>query len=120
MTDNNPPKERRLHARYRVETPLVLGPGADDTALLQDLSMSGLACVSPRAFDEMAILEIQMKLPHPDGPVDFKAGGAVVRSEPSEEHEGQHRVALFFTHMDDTNRQVLAEFIRVHAEPADG
>ncbi|GJM20124.1 MAG: hypothetical protein DHS20C15_00390 [Planctomycetota bacterium] len=117
MTDNNPPKERRLHARYRVDTPLALGPGANDSAQLVDLSMSGLACVSPRAFDEMAILEISMKLPHPDGPMDFKAGGAVVRSEPSEEHEGQHSVALFFTHMDDANRQTLAEFIKVHAEP---
>lgn len=117
MTDNNPPKERRLHARYKVEASIALGDGTEDVALLQDLSLSGLGCLSPRSFDEMAVLEINMKLPHPDGPVAFTAGGAVVRSEPSEEHEGRFAVALFFTHMDAENRRALESFILEHAEP---
>ena len=108
MTDNNRPKERRLHDRYSVEGVVELGTGREGAAVLRDISMSGLACVSPVAFDEMAILEISMKLPM-EGGVPFKAGGAVVRCEEAE--DGKHLVAVFFTHMDDGNRKVLERFI---------
>jgi len=110
MTDNNRPKERRLHARYSVDAVVELGTGSEGAAVLQDISMSGLACVSPVPFDEMAILEITMKLPYSDTEtVDFKAGGAVVRS--ADHGDGKYLVAVFFTHMDESNRRVLEGFI---------
>ena len=58
MTDNNRPKERRLHPRYSIDGEIRLGVGKEGSAVLVNLSMSGLACLSPVAFDEMAILEI--------------------------------------------------------------
>lgn len=109
MSDRNRPKERRLHKRYSVEGVIDLGTGKEGAAVLKDISMSGLACLSPVAFDEMAILEISMTLPGPDGGLPFKAGGAVVRCEPAE--QGRHFVAVFFTHMDDANRRTLERFV---------
>ena len=61
----------------------------------------------------MAILEIGMELPGGSAPVPFKAGGAVVRCDATE--DGAFRVAVFFTHMDDTNRGVLQKFIAERA-----
>lgn len=102
------PKERRLHPRFPIDARIELG-GREGPAMLRDLSMSGLSCVSKIPFEDMTVLEITMKLPHPDGPLPFKAGGAVVRCEETE--PGQHMVAVFFTQMDPGNRRVLADFI---------
>jgi hypothetical protein len=112
MTDNKRSMERRLHPRYDLDGIVDLGTGGEGGAVLRDLSMSGLACLSAMSFDEMAILEIAMKLPidGTDGEkVDFKAGGAVVRSELQK--DGQFLVAVFFTHMDDANRKALETFV---------
>lgn len=112
MTDNKRSMERRLHTRFTLDGVVELGTGAEGGAVLRDISMSGLACLSPVSFDEMAILEITMKLPFEaaeGGQIDFKAGGAVVRSEPHT--DGQFLVAVFFTHMDDANRKALEELI---------
>jgi hypothetical protein len=112
MTDNKRSMERRLHTRFDLDGVVELSTGAEGGAVLRDISMSGLACLSPVAFDEMAILEINMKLPlesEAGGKIDFKAGGAVVRSE--EHSDGQFLVAVFFTHMDDANRAALETFI---------
>ena len=116
MTDNNRPKERRLHTRHSVDAVVELGTGSEGAAVLRDISMSGLACLSPVAFDEMAILEITMKLPFSDAEqVDFKAGGAVVRS--ADDGDGKFLVAVFFTHMDESNRRVLEDFIEAKGNP---
>lgn len=110
MTDSNRPKERRLHTRYTLDGVVELGSGAEGAAVLRDISMSGFACLSPVSFEEMAILEVSMTLPVPDGePVSFKAGGAVVRSAP--QGHGKHLIAVFFTHMDDENRAALERWI---------
>jgi hypothetical protein len=111
MSEPHRPKERRLHPRYVVEGKVDLGKGPGGPAVLRDLSMSGLSCLSPRPFDDMTVLEIEMKLPHPRGPVPFKAGGAVVRCEPSP--DGGHLVAVFFTQMDSANSKVLSDFIQL-------
>lgn len=113
MNDSSRTSERRLHTRYIVEGPLSLGPGGQN-AVLRDISMSGLSCLSPRAFDEMAVLEIAIALPHSDGRrVDFKASGAVVRCEPTD--DGAHQLGVFFTFVDTKNTQVLETFIRDQA-----
>ena len=106
------PKERRLHPRFSVDAKIELG-GREGPAMLRDLSMSGLSCVSKIAFEDMTVLEITMKLPHPDGAVPFKAGGAVVRCEKSK--DGGHVMAIFFTQMDPANSRVLADFIAEQA-----
>jgi hypothetical protein len=117
MTDNNRPKERRLHARFTVKGVVELGAGAEGAAVLRDISMSGLSCVSPVAFDEMAILEISMLLPMEGEGLAFKAGGAVVRCQQDEPDQGgKYQVAVFFTPMDDANRQALETFITTAGE----
>ena len=110
MTDSNRPKERRLHTRFDLDGVVDLGSGAEGGAVLRDISMSGLACLSPVSFDEMAILEINMKLPlEGDEDIEFKAGGAVGRGEAH--GDGKFLVAVFFTHMDESNRRALESFI---------
>lgn len=114
MSDQYRPKDRRLHPRFTVDSVVELGTGKEGAALLRDISMSGLACLSPVAFEEMAILEIAMELPGTGGKLPFKAGGAVVRSEATD--DGRHLVAVFFTHMDDANRRTLADFLEQQAQ----
>lgn len=109
MTDTNRPKERRLHPRVPAAGQVALGAAADGKAVLRDISMSGVACHSPRAFDEMTVIEMTMELPFEGGPRSFLAGGAVVRSEP--QSDGGFLVAVFFTHMDDAARATLAEYV---------
>ena len=118
MTDRDRPKERRLHPRFSVPGPIEFGVGPEGAASLVDLSRSGLGCLSPKAFEEMAILEIAMELPVGEESLAFKAGGAVVRCEPVE-GEKRWRVAVFFTHMDDGNREVLDRFLADQAAPAE-
>ncbi|HEX5012078.1 MAG TPA: PilZ domain-containing protein [Planctomycetota bacterium] len=113
MVEPHRPKERRLHPRYVVEGKVELGVGKEGPALLRDLSMSGLSCVSPKSFDEMTVLEITMQLPMKGGKQPFKAGGAVVRCEKSK--AGGHLVAVFFTQMDAANSRVLSDFISEQA-----
>ena len=106
------PKERRLHPRFSVDARIELG-GREGPAMLRDLSMSGLSCISPRAFEDMTVLEIAMQLPFPEGKRLFKAGGAVVRCEAAD--KGGHHLAVFFTQMDAANSKVLADFIQRQA-----
>jgi hypothetical protein len=113
MVEPHRPKERRLHPRYVVPGRVELGVGKEGPAVLRDLSMSGLSCVSPKAFDEMTVLEVTMSLPMKTGKTAFKAGGAVVRCDKSK--EGGHVVAIFFTQMDSTNSRVLSDFISEQA-----
>lgn len=109
MTDTNRPKERRLHPRVTLKGELRLGDEGSGPALLENISMSGVACVSPVTFEEMTVLELAMELPFQGGRRSFKAGGAVVRSEPR--NEGGFRLAVFFTHMDEAARSTLLEYI---------
>lgn len=113
MVEPHRPKERRLHPRFVVPGKIELGVGKEGAAVLRDLSMSGLSCVSPKAFDEMTVLEISMSLPLHGAKQAFKAGGAVVRCEKS--REGGHVLAIFFTQMDAANSRTLAEFIAEQA-----
>ncbi|MED5330064.1 MAG: PilZ domain-containing protein [Planctomycetota bacterium] len=113
MSDPKNSEERRLHKRFSIQGHVELG-GSDGPAMLQDISMSGLSCLSPRPFDDMTILEISMQLPATNLEQPFKAGGAVVRSE--EQDDGNHLVAIFFTHMDEENRATLAAFIESDSE----
>ena len=114
MVEPHRPKERRLHPRYTVKGKVELAVGKEGPAVLRDLSMSGLSCISPRPFDEMTVLEINMQLPLKSGKKAFKAGGAVVRCDKSREGGG-HVVAVFFTQMDAANSKVLSEFIHDQA-----
>jgi hypothetical protein len=109
MSEQNRPKERRLHPRFVVEGKVELGGGPEGPAVLCDLSISGFSCVSPIAFEDMTVLEIAMQLPYGGENRPFKAGGAVVRCV--KDGSGGHLVAVFFTQMDETNSQLLAEFI---------
>ncbi len=109
MVEPHRPKERRLRPRYVVEGQVELGMGKEGPALMRDLSMSGLSCVSPRAFDEMTVLEIAMELPFVEGRRAFKVFGAVVRCE--KRKEGGHLVAIHFTQLDAANGRTLSDFI---------
>ncbi len=104
MTQPNSPKERRLHTRFSVEGEIALG--REGTASLRDLSMSGLSCLSPVAFDEMAVLEVTMTLSEGQ---TLKVGGAVVRCQQAP--QDGFIVAIFFTHMDEANTATLKAFI---------
>lgn len=114
MTDTNRPKERRLHPRYTAPGRIELAVGDGEAAVLKDISLSGVACVSPKAFEEMTVLDVRMSLPVDDEQVEFQAGGAVVRSEARP--DGGHLVAIFFTHMDEGSRQQLERFLAAQGD----
>jgi len=109
MTDKNRPKERRLAPRYRPEHVVDLGTGKAGRAVLRDIAVYGLGCVTETPFEEMAILEINMKLPHPDGELTFHANGAVVRCDADD--EGRYSVGIYFTNVDAANRETLERYL---------
>lgn len=108
MTDTHRPKDRRLHPRVPLAGQLSFGP-RHGSALLKDVSMSGVACHSSVDLPEMTMLELTTDLPLPGGPRPFRAGGAVVRCEALA--GGGFLVAIFFTHMDDEARATLGKYI---------
>ena len=86
-----------------------------------DVSAGGLRCSSPLFIPPMTKMALSLILPS-------KAGGGrngdqvvngeavVVRTDPAVPHappaNGGYRVALFFSRMDDSDRQILADWLR--------
>lgn len=86
-----------------------------------DLSAGGFSCTAPAFLAPMTKLAVSLVLPHhvagsPANGGDVVQGEAiVVRTEPAgSDHSGHYRLALFFSRMDDTDRQRLLDFLAKH------
>ena len=116
--DKTTVEERRAHERLSTSLDLQGTPGdggivARMTA--SNLSLGGLQCTSAAGFPEMTRLAVRMMLPvvgSEEEPLDVEA--VVVRCEEidnSSVGDARYRLALFFTGLEDSARERLAEFI---------
>lgn len=113
MSDTPRQNDRRLHPRYSLAGEIDLG-GHAGSAVLRDLSRSGLSCVSPVPFDDMTVLEVSIPLPFPEGRRPLTVSGAVVRCDPIDDGEA-YTVAIFFTQVDEDAGRVLEDFLALQS-----
>lgn len=81
-----------------------------------DLSVGGLSCTAPVSLPPMTKLALSLSLPEPEGRAEREVRGeaVVVRSEKlrGPKANGRHRVALFFSRMEEADRQALLGFLK--------
>ena len=114
--------ERRAHARVDHQVEIEGAPqpdGAVARMVTHNLSPGGVCCTSSVDFPEMTRLAVRLLLPASGGPesgggpVDVEA--VVVRRTPLASavgNDGRYELALFFTHVEDEQRERLQEYLR--------
>jgi hypothetical protein len=115
------PAERRAHPRQSANVTVHATPepgGVMARMVAENLSIGGLYCTSNADFPEMTRVAVRLMLPaRHDGrsgtlPLDLEA--VVVRRErlaDASSGENRFKLALFFTHMNDTARRHLKSFL---------
>lgn len=111
--------ERRKHDRLASDstTPTIEIGDSHSSAVLKNISRTGLACVSYTEIPEMTVVEMKIQLPAlPEEEAecfDFACKGAVVRCEPMNRSSSKRKwmVAIFFTEVDDKNQQVIDQYM---------
>jgi len=113
-------EEKRRHPR--VPKRLLVQSGLREELELEtiDLSAGGMRVTSPQFIPLMTKMELSMVLPSASGaPADarrvVRGQAVVVRSEPdaaSKTSAAVYSVALFFSRMDDGDRQILQDFLK--------
>jgi len=83
-----------------------------------DLSVGGLRCTAPVFLPPMTRMALSLVLPHTPGAPEeeqvVSGEAVVVRSEPAESggSDELYNVALFFSRMEDADRQRLQSFLK--------
>jgi len=85
-----------------------------------DLSAGGLSCTAPVFLPLMTKMAVSLVLPANAGSVlpeerVVKGEAVVVRSEPpipSKAEDASYRVALFFSRMDEADRDILQKYLK--------
>ena len=112
--------ERRAHARFSKEFELegALGPGVASARMVgSELSLGGLYCSSSSDFPEMTRLAVRLMLPvrasADDAQEVLDLEAVVVRRKRMNSTSGapRYELALFFTSMEDTQRERLARYL---------
>ncbi len=86
-------------------------------AVLKNISMSGLACISYASIPEMTVVEMKIQLPalpeEKNERHSFACKGAVVRCEPINNRNSKRKwlLAIFFTEVNSSNKQILEKYI---------
>ena len=86
-------------------------------AVLKNISLSGLACISSSPIPEMTLVELKLQLPAlPEEEAEyymFLCRGAVVRCEPVARCNSRKKwhLAIYFTDVDEANRELLRNYI---------
>jgi hypothetical protein len=118
-----PKVERRKQPRVRGAAGLRLGSAPHAAGLqVKDISLSGLSFRISRPIEFMTRLMMTLILPiqsdpagQPETPTSVPCEGAVVRCEPVHGSDvDQYEVAVFFTHLDDTAREAVEEYVKAH------
>lgn len=113
---DNGTTERRAHARYD-KTFELHQLGAPEVAVARmvarNLSLGGLYCTSTRAFDEMTRLAVRLMLPNGSetDPIDVEAVVVRARRLSSPLGDQRYELALYFTSIEDGQRERLARFL---------
>lgn len=118
-----PNVERRKQPRAKGAAGLKLGAAPHAAGVqVEDISLSGLSFRTSRPIEYMTRLMMTLMLPvhsdppaRPEAPTSVRCEGAVVRCEPVRGGDaGQYEVAVFFTHLDDTAREAVEEYVKEH------
>jgi c-di-GMP-binding flagellar brake protein YcgR len=121
----NQSKEARRHPR--VAQRIRVRSSSREAVELEtiDLSAGGLSCTAPAFLPLMTKMAISLVLPDPhrsstddgDGHETVSGEAVVVRTEPADPVDGKatYRVALFFSRMDEADRQRLLDFLGRHS-----
>jgi hypothetical protein len=120
--------ERRRHPRARVALDVRIGvPGQAAPAQVQDLSASGVRCITERNLPLMSQVHLVLLVPDAGQGAGMRreilARGAVVRSEPVRTPgRTAFDTAIFFTQIEDSDRVEVQQFVaaRRHSEAAGG
>lgn len=106
--------EKRQHPRVTADVPLRLGPLT--SAVVRDISLSGVRCVTSTPLVPMTVVSLRIELPTgQDGTEAWQevpCEGVVVRSRVFEE-DGQSRYesAILFKDLPEPMRQTLSVFV---------
>lgn len=83
------PNKQRSEPRERVDLPLQLGDG--QTGVARDISASGLFIETDSEQRMGGLVDVEIDLDTPGGPMKLKAQGRIVRIE---SQSGRHGVAV--------------------------
>lgn len=103
-------RERRAAPRVAADIPLRLAPDAEASpAQLQNISTTGLCCVSGEALNEMTQVAIHLELPGSAEPC--AVNGVVVRCERDRATTPGYEVAVYFTDMTPESRKAISDYV---------
>ena len=116
-----PKEERRRQPRAKGTTGLMVGlesqtPSTD----IRDISQSGVCFTVERPVEFMTRLMMTLIFPSGDASSEgssdaVQCEGAVVRCEPVGcGEDDRYEVAVFFTHLDETARKTIEQYVRMH------
>jgi hypothetical protein len=91
-------------------------PGSVTDARVNDISVSGVRCVTDREFPIMTQVGLVLMLPAATGdPRRITCQGAVVRSDAGRTvgDGAEYDTAIFFTSMGDSDRAELGDFVEL-------
>ncbi len=104
----------RKHTRSQIDIPFDFQ--GEVSSLTQNISQSGMLCRTSRKIDELTLLDIKFQLPyisrHEAKKIWIECSGVVVRCEKKESEAMPYEVAIFFNHISDQNRDLLANYIQ--------
>ena len=111
--------ERRRHARVQTRVPFhLVADGKDEPFDLVDLSESGVRIRSPRGLVPMTRIRVRVVLPAKKvgtaADVALDTTGVVVWSH-KERGPGGFDVGVFFSDLEDRQRNLLRTFVGAHA-----
>lgn len=111
--------ERRKHPRVKTS---LSGEAVGDIpvfpVITEDISLSGLLCTATSHVPKDTLLSIKLRIPQqtrPDRWVTLES--TVIRVNPEQPGESHRRytLALEFTKIEDVDRNVLSDFLKIQA-----
>lgn len=115
-------RERRRWPRRRADWPIALDlPEGRYEARVRDISQAGVCFYLDRPLELMTTLAIDLDLPLElrqagAARVRVQGTGIVVRCEGISDRLDHYEIAVFMPELDETQKELLAEFVRMHPE----
>jgi hypothetical protein len=106
--------DKRKHPRVSAKLPVLLGPLS--SAVVRDISRTGVRCVTPEPFSPMTVVGLRLELPTgregDDAWVEVPCEGVVVRCRVLEKDgEGRYESAILFRNLGEDAERLLDEFV---------
>ena len=106
--------ELRRHPRATADFPLKMD--ADTSCRVQDISASGIRCVTRTHLSPMTVVGLRLEIPvHINGEdswAEVSCKGVVVRSRPLQQDAGTgYEVAIFFQGLTGREETAIASFV---------